>query len=897
MKLFGNLRELVAAVFRKDTKEIELRPNSSSYSGVTSPVVELPPPSSGTVELVDKTSSQTLSGKSISGSTNTLSDIPNNATTADSADTASAIVARDGSGNFSAGTITADLAGNASTATSATSATSFTGSLSGEVTGTQSATVVADDVIDNANIKSTAAIAYSKLALTGSIVNNDLAGSIDAVKIGAGSVDNTEFGYLNGVTSSIQTQFGGKAASGANSDITSLTGLTTALSIPQGGTGQDTANAALNALLPAQGSSVGKYLKTDGSNTSWASASGGAGEINAVLNSSGADGTTDWVADTSFSVTVSTATTIPLYPAITTALQMSSSAAISIGAQTQNSGVYYGFTMPPALRNRKLKLEFYFNSPVAADGTWGVAVYNGSTRVALSTDSAGDTILPAGVTGGKFVAYIDTDAGVTYRVNFVQRTSTTTTNLVVSNVVIGPGIQPQGAVVGELQSYTPTTAGLGTLAASQFLWRRVGDSIQISGRGTTGSSISNAQVQLGLPSGLTVSSRYASTALVGKFSENAVNASTYDFNILATANNTYLTLGEMSANSGLTPISSGTGATFIPANQPFSFFAELAIAEWAGSGTVQLAQNDVEYLSNSDVSTSVSNTSAFAYGPAGQSIVAVSSTGAWVRKRVQVQAGSWSGKGTPAIKVSSDGVLWLDAKDVFPANQISGKFYGIDIQPVSGSTTAVDIAFGGDGATSTQAWSAFTSYKWRVDVAAPGQAVGFGIVSPGVSAGLVSASGLPGNTTGNAIASGYVGETITATQVSAVSAVSAGIAKVAELQLTDGVWGIYGYVTFGRNEATVSDANLSPWINHIAASSTSYGYTLNDCNDALSTSYTTVQVPVHYFVLRVSGNTATLPDGTTWTLTNKIIYLNAFHGSFSTATPQLSGRISATRIA
>jgi hypothetical protein len=43
--------------------------------------------------------------------------LPNANTTAASANTASAIVARDGSGNFSAGTITAALSGNASTAT------------------------------------------------------------------------------------------------------------------------------------------------------------------------------------------------------------------------------------------------------------------------------------------------------------------------------------------------------------------------------------------------------------------------------------------------------------------------------------------------------------------------------------------------------------------------------------------------------------------------------------------------------------------------------------------------------------------------------------------------------------------------------------------------------------
>ena len=56
----------------------------------------------------------------------TANKVSNSATTATNVNTASAIVARDASGNFTAGTITAALTGNASTATSATSATTAT---------------------------------------------------------------------------------------------------------------------------------------------------------------------------------------------------------------------------------------------------------------------------------------------------------------------------------------------------------------------------------------------------------------------------------------------------------------------------------------------------------------------------------------------------------------------------------------------------------------------------------------------------------------------------------------------------------------------------------------------------------------------------------------------------
>jgi hypothetical protein len=63
---------------------------------------------------------------------------------------------------------------------------------------------------------------------SGVIVNADINASaaIDATKIHDGSVDNTEFGYLNGVTSAIQTQLDAKQASDA--ELTAIAGLTSA---------------------------------------------------------------------------------------------------------------------------------------------------------------------------------------------------------------------------------------------------------------------------------------------------------------------------------------------------------------------------------------------------------------------------------------------------------------------------------------------------------------------------------------------------------------------------------------------------------------------------------------------------------------------------------------------
>jgi hypothetical protein len=60
-------------------------------------------------------------------------------------------------------------------------------------------------------------------------------------------------------------------AAGAFTTVTA----STAIGIASGGTGQTTANTAFNALAPSQTSNSGKYLTTDGTNTSWATVSSG----------------------------------------------------------------------------------------------------------------------------------------------------------------------------------------------------------------------------------------------------------------------------------------------------------------------------------------------------------------------------------------------------------------------------------------------------------------------------------------------------------------------------------------------------------------------------------------------------------------------------------------------
>jgi hypothetical protein len=91
----------------------------------------------------------------------------------------------------------------------------------------------------------------------GGVTNAKVAAGIDALKIGAGLVDNTEFGYLNGATSNIQAQINSVAGSG----VTSLTGDVTGT-----GPGATATTIANNAITAAKinTSAVGSGLAGGG---------------------------------------------------------------------------------------------------------------------------------------------------------------------------------------------------------------------------------------------------------------------------------------------------------------------------------------------------------------------------------------------------------------------------------------------------------------------------------------------------------------------------------------------------------------------------------------------------------------------------------------------------------
>lgn len=164
----------------------------------------------------------------------------------------------------------AELAALASVTSAANKVPYFTGSGTAAVADLS---VFGRSLIDDAD----AATARTTLGLV--IGTNVQAYDADLAAIAALTPTDNNFIVGNGtafVTESgatVRTSMGlGTIATQDSSNISitggSITGITD-LAIADGGTGASTANAAINNLLPSQATANGKYLKSDGTNTSW----------------------------------------------------------------------------------------------------------------------------------------------------------------------------------------------------------------------------------------------------------------------------------------------------------------------------------------------------------------------------------------------------------------------------------------------------------------------------------------------------------------------------------------------------------------------------------------------------------------------------------------------------
>jgi len=255
---------------------------------------------------------------------------------------------------------------------------------------------------------------------------------------------------------------GSFSASGATAWNAAHT-LSGTIDIANGGTGQTTSTAAINALLPTQATNSGKYLTTDGTNTSWATVSGGSGTVTSVALS----------APSIFTVTGSPVTTSG-----TLAISYSGTAlpvAIGGSGATTLTGVLKG-NGTSAFSAATAGTDYQAPITLTTTGTSGVATFVSNTLNIPNYATGSGTVTSVGWTGGivsvatstttPAFTIAGTSGGIPY---FNSATTWATSAALAANALVvggGAGAAPATVTTG---TGVVTALGVNTGSAGAFV--------------------------------------------------------------------------------------------------------------------------------------------------------------------------------------------------------------------------------------------------------------------------------------------------------------------------------------------------------------------------------------------------------------------------------------------
>lgn len=202
------------------------------------------------------------------------------------------------------------------------------------------------------------------------------------------------------------------------------------------------------------------------------------------------------------------------------------------------------------------------------------------------------TFLPGGK--GHFNAVFNFNLSDAYELRIVSNISSQAFRVVVDRVFLGIGVASPTAIVGTWVSYTPgNTQGFGTIASAQFLWRRVGESIDILAYWVNG-TVAASEAQIALPFS-TVDAVLASPTVVGKvFSDSAPSNGII---AIATGGDSYLNFCFDAAGA----IVGQNGSAIAITGGEMSFLATgIPLTLWQGAGVISL-EGPKDIVSNSDL--------------------------------------------------------------------------------------------------------------------------------------------------------------------------------------------------------------------------------------------------------------------------------------------------------
>jgi hypothetical protein len=338
-----------------------------------------------------------------------------------------------------------------------------------------------------------------------------------------------------------------------------------------------------------------------------------------------------------------------------------------------------------------------------------------------STTSPYSAKLPTGTTtlNGFFVpSSTSTDQ---YALRIVSNNSSAA-SIRIDTLFIGPQPVRVGGAGQDGQAYTPTLTN-GTNITPTGIWGRSLDSMLGNVTLTVTGSGSGGTLAISLPSGYSIN-----TTL------NPVNSTVGTFRFFDSGTNHRVGAVVIASSTTLNIyLDSGSGAmqgSDFAINDTVNLDFKVIITGWS-SNTTMADRAVQESAYNSSTSTTVSDTSSFAYGEQGAQIQSIT---AFLSRRVRFT--------TPIqptdkleIRVSTDRLTWFPAGSLMNGgSQLieNARYNGTDLigvgyANVTGSLTDVDVVFGRYRTGTTDAWSGVSSVYWKIVKVSGGAQVGYPI--------------------------------------------------------------------------------------------------------------------------------------------------------------------------
>lgn len=350
-----------------------------------------------------------------------------------------------------------------------------------------------------------------------------------------------------------------------------------------------------------------KIYKKDSDGIESEIGSGGAGSGEKNYAAAGTSTATGWTCVGDLDVaTTTTAADLPREQTTGTGIK------ITADSNTQSTAdyCYFDFTLDDVDVSKKLKLAF-------AKKITGSYV-SGDLAAIITTQSDRTTAIATPITSSIDAYDYDFstsfDATTTLTLSLVIRATTdmtTDAGVVLSDLIVGPGTKPQGAVVSEFlacSSYSITGSSSGTLSVGtggsnfyQCFQRRVGAGMEVrlDGRfGSSGTTVPTGTWQITVPNGLSVDTTKVGNANgttvlgIAQIGDNDTGRNYFMQVVYSASAGTIQMIGDTYSAGGA--VTNTFPITWTTSDQ-FRIWFTVPISTWAGSGTVNLLGTDVIY--------------------------------------------------------------------------------------------------------------------------------------------------------------------------------------------------------------------------------------------------------------------------------------------------------------